>query len=394
MSTDERFNMGEKQPDLLKTPVHPALSGIKSIVAIASGKGGVGKSTVSTNLAVALRATGDRVGLLDADIYGPSQPGMFGVATKSPELVDGLIQPINSYGIDFVSVGMFLDADAPAIWRAPIAMKMINEFLGKVNWGQLDYLLIDMPPGTGDVQLTLAQQASLAGAVIVTTPQQVALGVARRGIKMFQQVDVPIIGIIENMSGFTCSHCDETTAVFKTGGGREMAEDFAVPFLGSLPLDPEIMISGDDGVPVLNRSPESAAAKAILELAGNFRSAMDRLSAEPVKGPQHVEVNADGDLELTWNDSHKSVHKPYSLRINCRCAGCIEEGSGKPTLEAARIPLDLSIRTTKPVGRYALAFEFSDGHNTGIYSFELLKELCECDVCSSQRRKGAKSFSV
>jgi ATP-binding protein involved in chromosome partitioning len=386
--------MGAKQPDLLNTPVYPSLSGIKSIVAIASGKGGVGKSTVATNLAVALRSTGDRVGLLDADIYGPSQPGMLGATIQTPELVGNLIQPTNRYGIDFVSVGMLLTEDAPAIWRAPIAVKMINEFLGKVNWGQLDYLLIDLPPGTGDVQLTLAQQAALAGAVIITTPQQVALGVARRGLKMFQQVDVPIVGVIENMSGFTCRHCGETTEVFKAGGGRRMAGELGVPFLGSLPLDPEIMMSGDDGVPVLNRAPESTAAKAILELAGHFRTQVDQLGAEPASGPQHVEVNTAGILEVKWADGHESIHKPYNLRINCRCAGCVDEGSGEKTLEAARVPLDLSIRRTTPVGRYALAFEFSDGHRTGIYSFDLLRALCECDVCSSQRRKGEGSFSV
>ena len=386
--------MGAKQPDLLKTPIYSALAGIKYIVAIASGKGGVGKSTVATNLAVALRSTGDRVGLLDADIYGPSQPGLLGATIKNPELVDNLVQPTNRHGIDFVSVGMLLSADAPAIWRAPIAVKMINEFLGKVNWGRLDYLLIDLPPGTGDVQLTLAQQAALAGAVIITTPQQVALGVARRGLKMFQQVDVPIVGVIENMSGFTCRHCGETTEVFKTGGGRQMAEEFGVPFLGSLPLDPEIMMSGDDGVPVLNRAPDSKAAKAILELAGHFRTQVDRLGSEPVSGPQHVEVNTAGDLVVKWADGHESIHKPYNLRINCRCAGCVDEGSGEQTLEAKRVPLDLSIRRTTPVGRYALAFEFSDGHRTGIYSFDLLRELCECDVCSSQRQKGEMSFSV
>ena len=386
--------MGAKQPDILKTPVYPALAGIKSIVAIASGKGGVGKSTVATNLAVALRATGDRVGLLDADIYGPSQPGLLGATIQTPEVVGDLIQPTNRCGIDFVSVGMLLSADAPAIWRAPIAVKMINEFLGKVNWGQLDYLLIDLPPGTGDVQLTLAQRAALAGAVIITTPQQVALGVARRGLKMFQQVDVPIVGVIENMSGFTCHHCGETTEVFKTGGGRQMAEESAVPFLGSLPLDPEIMMSGDDGVPVLIRAPDSSAAKAILELAGRFRAQVDRLDAEPVSGPRHVEVNAAGDLVVKWADGHESVHKPYNLRINCRCAGCVDEGSGKRTLAAAQVPLDLSIRGTTPVGRYALAFEFSDGHSTGIYSFDVLRALCECDVCSSQRRNGEMSFSV
>ena len=386
--------MASFQSTPLSTPVHPALAGIKYIVAIASGKGGVGKSTVSTNLAVTLRATGDRVGLLDADIYGPSQPGLLGSAHQVPEMTEDQIHPVNRYGIDFVSMGMLMEKDAPAVWRAPIAIKMIHQFLGNVVWGHLDYLLIDLPPGTGDVQLTLAQQASLTGAVIITTPQRVAMGVARRGLKMFQQVDVPIVGIIENMSGFTCQHCGEETAVFKEGGGRRMAEEFAVPFLGALPLDPEIMLSGDEGVPVLNRSPDSPAAKAILDLAGRFRVQVDRLAAEAISGPQQVELNAEGDLVVQWTDGHQGVHNPYNLRINCRCAGCVDEDSGQRTLDARRVPLDVTILGTTPVGRYALAFDFSDGHKTGIYSFDVLRELCECDECKSQRRDNTMSFSV
>ena len=386
--------MASFQSTPLSTPVHPALAGIKYIVAIASGKGGVGKSTVSTNLAITLRATGDRVGLLDADIYGPSQPGLLGSAHQVPEMTEDQIHPVNRYGIDFVSMGMLMEKDAPAVWRAPIAVKMIHQFLGNVIWGHLDYLLIDLPPGTGDVQLTLAQQASLTGAVIITTPQRVAMGVARRGLKMFQQVDVPIVGIIENMSGFTCQHCGKGTAVFKEGGGRRMAEEFAVPFLGSLPLDPEIMLSGDEGVPVLNRSPDSPAAKAILDLAGRFRVHVDKVAAATTSGPQEVEINAEGDLEVQWTDGHQGVHIPYNLRINCRCAGCVEEDSGKRILDTKRVPLGVTILGVTPVGRYALAFDFSDGHKTGIYRFDLLRELCECDVCKSQRRDNTMSFSV
>ena len=196
----------------------PGLSGVKNIIAVASGKGGVGKSTVSANLAVALAQAGHKVGLMDADIYGPSQPGMFGSDNVQPEVINNLLKPKRNHGVDFISMGLLVGDDTPVIWRAPMAMKMIQQFINSVMWGELDYLLIDLPPGTGDVQLTLAQQASLTGAVIVTTPQQVALGIAKKGLKMFEQVKVPIVGIIENMSGFTCSHCGELTEVFKGGG--------------------------------------------------------------------------------------------------------------------------------------------------------------------------------
>ncbi len=203
--------------------LQPGVDGVKNIIAIASGKGGVGKSTVSTNLAYALKEAGFKVGLMDADIYGPSQPGMLGAELEPPRVVGGQLKPTSRYGMSFISMGLFLGGGGPVIWRAPMAMKMVQQFIGNVLWGDLDFLLIDLPPGTGDVQLTLAQQAHLTGAVIVTTPQEVALGVARKGLKMFEQVNVPIIGIIENMSGFICAHCGKETAIFGSGGGQRMA---------------------------------------------------------------------------------------------------------------------------------------------------------------------------
>lgn len=377
-------------------PTLPALSEIKHVIAIASGKGGVGKSTVTTNLAVALRATGASVGLLDADIYGPSQPGLLGAGYSKPEMVEGQLRPLEKYGIRFVSMASVLGSDAPVVWRAPMAMKMIHQFLGNVEWGALDYLLIDLPPGTGDVQLTLAQQASLSGAVIVTTPQEVAVGIAKKGLKMFEQLNVPILGIVENMSGFSCKHCGKETAVFKEGGGQRLARELKVPFLGSLPLDPEIMMSGEEGLPVLERSRESHAAHAILELARNVESELARRAGDiGEREPIRAEVMPNGQLVVQWPDGHLSQHSAYRLRTQCGCATCVDENTGKRILDPSRVPLDIQLQGFAPVGRYAFSMMFSDGHSTGIYPFKKLRELCECDACRKKTAVGAaESFFV
>jgi len=369
------------------------LSGIKNIIAVASGKGGVGKSTVATNLAVALNLSGASVGLMDADIYGPSQPGMMGSKDARPDMANGLLKPISKHGIDFISMGLLVSDDTPVIWRAPIAMKMIQQFIGAVAWGELDYLLIDLPPGTGDVQLTLAQQASLTGAIIVTTPQQVALGVARKGLRMFEQVKVPIVGIIENMSGFTCEHCGKVTAVFKEGGGKEMAERLKVPYLGAIPLDPAIMMSGEDGVPVLNNGTDSVAAKSFLQVAEAVRFNAEKIASVIEQfQPQDIKMSPEGDLLMTWPDGHKSRFTPHNLRINCACASCIDEDTGKKTLNVKQVPLDIKMTGIAPVGRYGLSISFSDGHNTGIYIFERMRNLCECEVCSKEKKRD--SFTI
>ena len=373
--------------------VKPGLSGVKNIIAIASGKGGVGKSTVSVNLAVALAHAGNKVGLMDADIYGPSQPGMLGSLGGQPDVVDDMLKPMNNHGIDYISMGMLVGKDTPVIWRAPMAMKMIQQFINSVMWGDLDYLLIDLPPGTGDVQLTLAQQASLTGAVIVTTPQQVALGIANKGLKMFEQVKVPIVGIIENMSGFTCNHCGEVTEIFKGGGGKKLAEDLSLPFLGALPLDPEIMNSGDNGQPVLVNSQDSPAAKALLELAKNFKKSIDdNLENILATEPKTIDYTHDGNLSITWPDDHKSVYTPYNLRLKCVCAACVDEDTGRKILDERAVPLDLKVKTINKVGRYGLSIGFSDGHNTGIYVYEKLRSLCECKECVGEKKED--SFSI
>jgi len=242
------------------------LPGVRHVVAVASGKGGVGKSTVASNLAISLSQLGHRVGLVDADIYGPSQPMMFGI-TERPIVEGNRIQPFEKYDIKLMSLGFILDVDTPVIWRGPMVMKAIEQLLGDVDWGELDYLIVDLPPGTGDAQLTIAQRVPLSGAVIVTTPQDIALIDARKGLAMFQKVNVPVLGIVENMSTFVCPHCGEATDIFKRGGGESTAELLETPFLGRIPLDPEIVMGGDAGRPIVASSPEGPHGKAFREVA-------------------------------------------------------------------------------------------------------------------------------
>src|SRR3954447_14386769 len=244
------------------------LSGVKYKIAVASGKGGVGKSTVSTNLALALRGLGYSVGMLDADIYGPSQQMMLGIHGR-PQIdeSDEKIIPMENHGVKTMSLGLITDPDTPVIWRGPMVMKALDQFLTDVKWGQLDFMIIDLPPGTGDAQLTLTQKVPLSGAVVVTTPQDVALIDARKGLAMFRKVNVPVIGIIENMSYFICRHCGEREEIFGHGGGRRTAEMLGVPFLGEVPLDPKVVVGGDSGEPIVILQPDSTAAEAFRELA-------------------------------------------------------------------------------------------------------------------------------
>ncbi len=239
---------------------------VRHVVAVASGKGGVGKSTVAANLAVKLGQLGYKVGLLDADIYGPSVPLMFGITDK-PRVDGNRILPFEKYGIKLMSLGFIMETDTPVIWRGPMVMRAIEQMLGDVEWGELDYLVLDLPPGTGDAQLTVTQKVPLAGAVIVTTPQDVALIDARKGLAMFKKVNVPVIGIIENMSSFVCPHCGEVTDIFKRGGGERTAEILQTAFLGAIPLDPKIVLGGDAGVPIVVAEPDGPHAEAFRRVA-------------------------------------------------------------------------------------------------------------------------------
>jgi ATP-binding protein involved in chromosome partitioning len=249
-------------------PVADLLPDVRFKVAVASGKGGVGKSTVTANLAVALSRLGHRVGLMDADIYGPSQQMMMGIAEKPyVDKNDNRLLPIQRHGVSVATLGALMDVERPAVWRGPMLMKAVDQLLAGVRWGKLDFLIVDLPPGTGDVQLTLTQRTVLSGAVIVTTPQEVALLDARKGITMFQKVGVPVLGIIENMAYYPCPQCGHEEAVFKRGGGRLLAEKLGVPFLGEIPLDPRVVVGGDSGTPIVALEPESAAARTCVKAA-------------------------------------------------------------------------------------------------------------------------------
>jgi ATP-binding protein involved in chromosome partitioning len=271
--SDVRVNLeigargGTQLPQGQATPAQ-TLAGVKYRIAVASGKGGVGKSTVSTNLALSLRALGYTVGLLDADIYGPSQQMMLGIVGR-PQIDehDEKIMPMERHGVKTMSLGLITDPDTPVIWRGPMVMKAIDQFLTDVKWGELDFMVIDLPPGTGDAQLTLTQKAGLTGAVVVTTPQDVALIDARKGLAMFRKVNVPVLGIVENMSYYICRHCGEREDIFGHGGGKKTAGMLGVPFLGEVPIDPKVVVGGDTGEPIVVADPASPAAQAFRELA-------------------------------------------------------------------------------------------------------------------------------
>jgi ATP-binding protein involved in chromosome partitioning len=267
--------MAESTPGQHEQPKPNILPDVKHIVAVSSGKGGVGKSTVAANLAVALAASGAKVGLIDADIYGPNIPMMLGVR-KPPEQQDGKLLPAESYGVKLISMGFFVPEETAIVWRGPMVHTAIQQFFRDVIWGELDYLLIDLPPGTGDAQLSISQLVSLAGVITVTTPQEVALHDVRKGMTMFQKVNVPLLGIIENMSYYICGHCGDRAEIFSHGGGQRAAEKLGVPFLGAIPIDPAIRAGGDEGMPIVAANPDSPQAKSFRDIAAKIAEALDR----------------------------------------------------------------------------------------------------------------------
>ncbi len=266
------------------------LPGVKNTIAVASGKGGVGKSTTATNLALALRETGASVGLLDADVYGPSLPLLLGVQGR-PHSENKVIDPLEAYGLKVMSIGFFVDDNSPVIWRGPMVHGLIRQFLADVDWGELDYLIIDLPPGTGDAALTLTQQAPLSGAVIVTTANDLSLIDARKGLKMFEKVNVPVLGIVENMSYFTPPELpDRRYYIFGEGGGKRTAAELGVEFLGEIPIDPRVVEGGDKGKPIISYAPDSDAAGAFREIAGTIARRLAVLASDSTV--------ADGNI--TW----------------------------------------------------------------------------------------------
>jgi ATP-binding protein involved in chromosome partitioning len=369
------------------------------MIAISSGKGGVGKSTVTANIAVAMAKAGLAVGVVDADIYGPSIPGMLGIAGTKPAMTpDGKVVPAEAHGVKVISMAMLTDDDKPAILRGPMVTKYLQMFVRQVDWGPLDVLLFDMPPGTGDIQLTLAQAFPLAGAVVVSTPQDVSLKIARRGLRMMEQVNVPILGIVENMSGFTCPACGTLTHIFHQGGGEAIALELGAPFLGKVPLDPAVVDCGDDGIPLIMAAPDSAAAAAYRQIAASLAGAGREAvgiaipfawtladgTGKPAPAPATPDGPSDrlraldhdaAGLALSWADGLEQHLPPRDLRLACACAQCRDEMSGARLLAPDGVPLDIRITRIWSVGNYALAMTFSDGHGTGIYTFNSLRAM-------------------
>jgi len=260
-----------------------AVPGIRNIIAVGAGKGGVGKSTTAVNLAVALQRKGARVGLMDADVYGPNTPQMLGIE-GGPEVSEAKhMIPPEAFGIKVISMGMLVPADQPIIWRGPMLHGDGQQFMRDVEWGELDYLIVDLPPGTGDVSLSMAQSVPVAGAVVVTTPQGVSVSDVRKAVAMFRQLNIPVLGVVENMSCFVFGHCQERTEIFGHGGGVKMAEDMGIPMLGQIPIDTRVRAGGDEGRPIVNAAPESPAAKAFAEVAGRVAAEISKQNARVLK---------------------------------------------------------------------------------------------------------------
>jgi ATP-binding protein involved in chromosome partitioning len=268
-------------------PSHPGqpaqgpqpLPGVDAIIAVGSGKGGVGKTTLSVNLAVAMAKMGYKVGLLDADVYGPNVPLMLGVSGQPKMVGENRIEPMQAYGLKVISVGFLNPGDKPIIWRGPMLHQIVKQFLGMVEWGHLDYMVVDLPPGTGDIALSLVQNVPLTGAVVVSTPSDVSLQDARKAIEMFKQMKVDIVGVVENMSFFTCPHCNHEIDIFSRGGAEKMAQQYGVSFLGNIELDPEVRKSGDGGKPVVLEGENSAHAKSIFQFARNVVARVGEIKA-------------------------------------------------------------------------------------------------------------------
>ncbi|MGB3037200.1 MAG: iron-sulfur cluster carrier protein ApbC, partial [Methyloceanibacter sp.] len=265
-----------------------AIQGVANIIAVASGKGGVGKSTTAVNIALGLQARGLKVGVLDADIYGPSMPRLLGIKGRPQQLAGDKLAPMEAYGLKVMSMGFLVDEETPMIWRGPMVMSALSQMLKDVAWGELDVLVVDMPPGTGDAQLTMAQQVPLAGAIIVSTPQDLALIDARKGLNMFRKVDVPVLGIVENMSTFVCPHCGSATDIFAHGGAQSEAKRLGVPFLGEVPLTLAIRETSDAGKPVVASDPKSAAAEAYRAIANAAWAELESHKREARAAPRIV----------------------------------------------------------------------------------------------------------
>lgn len=359
-------------------PEGSPLANVKHIIAVGSGKGGVGKSTTAVNLAMALKKLGAKVGLMDADIYGPSLPKLMGARQQPVESPDGKIAPPEAFGIKCMSMGM-LGGNTPAVWRGPMASRAVQQFFSEIDWGELDYLIIDMPPGTGDIHITLAQTVRLSGAVVVMTPQGLAEEIARKGLKMFQQVRVPVIGLVENMSEYICPKCGNHDHIFSSGGGEAVAKELELPLLQKFPIDKRLMDASDAGIPLLESDPESSISKAYIELAQNMASELSAMLSGARKSKPiivNTELNKQHKmLKVSWNDGRDSLVSFKDLRFYCPCAHCVDEHSGVRKIKKDDITDDVEPTRINTIGNYALGIHFSDGHNTGIFGFDYLRKI-------------------
>jgi ATP-binding protein involved in chromosome partitioning len=363
-------------------PPGSPLAGVKHVIAVGSGKGGVGKSTTAINLAVALSELGAKVGLMDADIYGPSLPKLLGIH-EAPVEVNGRIQAPLAGKLKVMSMGL-LGGNVPAVWRGPMASRAVSQFLGEVDWGELDYLIVDLPPGTGDIQLTLAQSARLSGAIIVMTPQALATDIARKGLKMFQQVRVPVIGLVENMSDYECPKCGHHESIFGHGGGALVAKELNLPLLAQFPIDPRLVSEGDAGKPVVLSRPDSPSAKRYLDLARSMASELSSIlsgTRQEKTVVTSMEPNeAARAFRVSWTDGKQSLIGFRDLRGLCPCALCVDEGTGQRKVGRDQVSEDVKPLKVQTVGNYALSIHWSDGHQSGIYAYDYLRKILVKDA--------------
>ncbi len=348
-----------------------AVPGVKHLVAVGSGKGGVGKSTTALNLALGFQAMGLKAGILDADIYGPSQPKLLGLS-GNPQTADNKLLPMRGYGLDVMSMGFMIDEGTPVVWRGPMIVQALNQMLRDVAWNDLDVLVIDMPPGTGDVQLTLSQQVPLDGAIIVSTPQDLALLDARKGLEMFRKTNVPVLGIIENMSYYLCPKCGERSEIFGHGGAEIEAKKLGIPFLGAIPLHMDIRTRSDSGQPITATMPGSIHAEIFRELA--IKAWAEVMAGKGGVTPPQLDVSPAGDaLKVATPGGVTYDLSAEMLRVMSPSAE-VQGHSPDQRVTVAK-KKNVKIKSLEPVGKYAVRIGFDDGHNTGLFTWPYLEEL-------------------
>lgn len=361
--TGVSVTMSAMAPKARSGPAINRLAGVTSVIAVSSCKGGVGKSTVAALLARAIQRQGHSVGLLDLDIYGPSMPTLMRTQHPNVRMRDNLIEPVMVDGLKTMSLG-YVMGEQPAVMRGPMVSGYTTQILQQTDWGTLDYLIIDLPPGTGDIQLTLVQQASLDGAIIVTTPQALSLVDVARGILMFEKVDVPVLGVVENMAYFTCDNCDKQHFLFGNSTAT-LTERFGLTVLAQLPILP--------GVSEAATQDAGAAIPAMNALADSLHREVGRRRVESEDQP--VVTPEPGRIHIAWGDGTESRIANRALRISCQCALCIDEFTSAPLLNPDTVPEDIRVEGIQPLGNYAIAITWSDGHSSGIYSWQHMRKV-------------------